>query len=66
MMSYYQIDLAEMFTRFPWGVNGIIRIKETFRTNIGAQYGPEFIDLGVRIGKEVYQYLQRYVDLGMA
>jgi hypothetical protein len=62
MMSYQQVDIAELFGRFPWGVNGILRIKDTFRTNIGAQYGPEFIDLGVRIGKEIYQHLQRHLD----
>jgi hypothetical protein len=62
MMSYHRVDIAELFGRFPWGVNGILRIKETFRTNIGVQYGPEIIDLGVRIGKEVYQLLQRHLD----
>jgi len=62
MMSYQQVDVAELFGRFPWGVDGILKIKETFRTNIGAQYGPEFIDLGVQIGKEIYQHLQRFLD----
>jgi hypothetical protein len=62
MMSYQQVGVVELFTRFPWGVNGLLKIKETFRTNIGAQYGPEFIDLGVKIGKEVYQHLQRLLD----
>jgi hypothetical protein len=62
MMSYHQVDIAELFGRFSWGVNGILRIRDTFRTNIGAQYGPEFIDLGVRIGKEIYQHLQRHLD----
>ena len=61
MMSYHQVDIAELFGRFPWGVDGILRIKDTFRTNIGVQYGPEIIDLGVRIGKEIYQHLQRYL-----
>jgi hypothetical protein len=61
MMSYHQVDIAELFGRFPWGVDGILKIKNTFRTNIGVQYGPEIIDLGVRIGKEIYQYLQRYM-----
>jgi len=61
MMSYQQIEIAELFGRFPWGVDGILRIKDTFRTNIGAQYGPEIIDLGVRIGKEIYQHLQKYL-----
>ena len=49
------------YGRFPWGVDGILRIKDTFRTNIGVQYGPEIIDLGVRIGKEIYQHLQRHL-----
>jgi len=61
MMSYHQVDIAELFGRFPWGVDGILKIKNTFRTNIGVQYGPEIIDLGVRIGKEIYQHLQRYL-----
>ena len=62
MMSYHQINITDLFGRFPWGVDGILKIKDTFRTNIGAQYGPEFIDLGVRIGKVVYQHLQRHLD----
>jgi hypothetical protein len=62
MMNYQQMDIADLFGRFPWGVDGILRIKDTFRTNIGIQYGPEIIDLGVRIGKEIYQYLQRYLQ----
>jgi len=43
-------------------VSGIQRIKETFRTTVGRQYGPEFIDLGVQIGKEIFQYLQRHLS----
>jgi hypothetical protein len=62
MMSYQKIDITELFGRFPWGVDGILKIKDTFRTNIGGQYGPEFIDLGVRIGKEIYQHIQRNLD----
>jgi hypothetical protein len=62
MMNYQQTDIAELVGRFPWGLDGILRIKDTFRTNVGVQYGPEFIDLGVRIGKEIYQHLQRHFD----
>jgi hypothetical protein len=62
MMSSQQVDVAELVGRFPWGVDGILKIRETFRTNTGAQYGPEFIDLGLQIGKEIYQNLQRLVD----
>ena len=62
MMSSQQVDVAELVGLFPWGVDGILKIKETFRTNIGTQYGPEFIDLGLQIGKEIYQHLQRFLD----
>ena len=62
MMSYQQLNITDLFGRFPWGVEGILKIKDTFRTNIGGQYGPEFIDLGLRIGKEIYQHLQRHLD----
>ena len=62
MMNYHQVEIADLLSRFPWGVDGVIRIKDTFRTNVGIQYGPEFIDLGVRIGKEIYRHLQRNLD----
>jgi hypothetical protein len=66
MMNHQKVEVADLFGRFPWGVDGILKIKETFRTNIGVQYGPEFIDLGVKIGKEIYQHLQRFLDSFMS
>lgn len=62
MASYRKLPIAEVIGKFPWGVSGIQRIKETFRTTLGRQYGPEFIDLGVQIGKEIFQYVQRHVN----
>jgi len=62
MVSYRKLAIDEVIGKFPWGVSGIQRIKETFRTTLGRQYGPEFIDLGVQIGKEIFQYLQRHVN----
>jgi hypothetical protein len=62
MVSYRKMTIDEVVGKFPWGVSGIQRIKETFRTTVGRQYGPEFIDLGVQIGKEIFQYLQRHLS----
>jgi hypothetical protein len=62
MVSYRKLPIDEVIGKFPWGVSGIQRIKETFRTTLGRQYGPEFINLGVQIGKEIFQYLQRHVN----
>lgn len=32
-------------------------IRDTFRTATGKKYGPEFIDMGITIGKEIYREL---------
>ena len=56
-----KLAIDEVIGKFPWGVSGIQRVKDTFRTTVGRQYGPEFIDLGVQIGKEIFQYLQRHI-----
>ncbi len=60
MVNYKNIPLEEVIEKFPWGVNGILRIKETFRTSIGRQFGPDIIDIGVEIGKEIYRYLLEF------
>lgn len=58
MLRFKRASLTRLIRRFPKGMEGIARIKETFRTPTGRAYGPEFIDLGLRIGEEIYQYLR--------
>jgi len=41
------------------GIKGIIRIKDTFRTATGRKYGPGFIEKGLRIGEELYDWYRR-------
>jgi len=50
--------IVPQIQRFPKGMEGISAIKETFRTETGKIYGPEFIELGLRIGGKIYQFLQ--------
>ena len=50
--------IAPLIRRFPKGMEGISSIKETFRTETGKIYGPEFIELGLKIGEKIYQFLQ--------
>ncbi len=53
----------ELIEKFPWGMSGTVRIIDTFRTPTGRQYGPEIIETGMEIGKEIYQFLlQHYRD----
>lgn len=47
----------QILEKFPWGMSGILRIVETFRTPTGREFGPEIIMTGVEIGKEIYRYL---------
>jgi hypothetical protein len=47
----------DLIEKFPWGMSGTVRIIETFRTPTGRQFGPEIIETGMEIGKEIYRYL---------
>ncbi len=49
--------IVPLVLRFPKGMEGISAIKETFRTETGKIYGPEFIELGLKIGVKVHQFL---------
>ncbi|MEW6185942.1 MAG: HD family phosphohydrolase [Thermodesulfobacteriota bacterium] len=53
-------NIPKLFERFPHSMEGIVRIRETFRTSTGRHYGPDFIDRGLEIGRRLYnQYLAR-------
>jgi len=43
-----------LYRNFLEKMKGVGRIKETFRTETGKRFGPEFIDLGIEIGNEIY------------
>jgi hypothetical protein len=57
MLRSSHAPIVRLIQRFPKGMKGIARIKDTFRTETGRLYGPEFIDLGMQIGERIYQYL---------
>lgn len=57
MVDHQKLAPKELIARFPWGMTGIARIRETFRSATGRQYGPEIIDVGMEIGKDIYQFL---------
>jgi len=58
MLRSSKASIAPLIRRFPKGMEGISGIKETFRTETGKIYGPEFIELGLKIGQKIYQFLQ--------
>lgn len=58
MVAYFKPSLTTFVRRYPKGLAGIERIKPTFRTPTGRQYGPQFIDLGLAIGRELLTIIE--------
>ncbi len=54
-MECSRISAKTLYTNFLEKMEGVGRIKETFRTETGRRFGPEFIDLGINIGNEIYR-----------
>ncbi len=57
MLSFSPPPVSEFLGRYPKGMESLRRIKATFRTRAGRQYGPQFIDLGIAIGEELYRLI---------
>ncbi len=53
MVLFRNPPLAKFVDHYPKGLEGIAKIKSTFRTKTGQQYGPQFIDIGLAIGEEL-------------
>jgi hypothetical protein len=60
LMNHQCLSPRDIIEKFPWGMTGTVRIIETFRTPTGKQYGPEIIETGMEIGKEIYRYLLQH------
>lgn len=57
MCDYNDISMPELIERFPDGVKKITEITTTFRTEVGRTFGPQFIDLGLSLGQQVFERL---------
>jgi hypothetical protein len=57
-----RLSTERLYHSFPEKMEGIKKIKETFRTKTGRQYGPEFIDKGIAIGNEIYR--EMHLEMG--
>jgi hypothetical protein len=54
MVAANNTPLDALHRTFREKMKGIEKIKETFRTDTGKRYGPEFIDQGITIGNAIY------------
>jgi len=55
MLDARKASLTAVLPRFPKGMEGLLRIRESFRTPTGREYGPDFIDLGLEVGRRFYE-----------
>jgi HD superfamily phosphodiesterase len=55
MLDARKASLAVALPRFPRGMDALRKIRSTFRTPTGREYGPDFIDLGLEIGRRFYE-----------
>jgi hypothetical protein len=58
MIAFYNPPLTKFMERYPKGMQGIAKIKSTFRTPTGKKYGPRFIDIGLAIGEKLYELIK--------
>ena len=52
-----KIPMRTLLSYFHPGLQSLTKIRESFRTSAGKRYGPDFIDLGFRIGNTLYEKL---------
>jgi HD domain len=64
MVSFSNVPIAQFMVLYPEGMEKLAKIKNTFRTVTGKKYGPQFIDIGLAVGKELFDVIQtEYADL---
>jgi hypothetical protein len=57
MISVHNPPLDKFMARYPKGMAGLEKIKSTFRSQTGRKYGPQFIDLGLTIGRKLHDVI---------
>ncbi|MEJ2657997.1 MAG: HD domain-containing protein [Desulfobacterales bacterium] len=57
MASFFNIPITQFMDLYPDGMEKLAKIKNTFRTITGKKYGPQFIDIGLAVGKELFDVI---------
>jgi len=57
MVSFLNPPLSKFMAGYPQGMESLEKIKTTFRTETGKQYGPQFLDLGLAIGQKIHDVI---------
>jgi len=59
MVTFARVPPATFLRHYPRGMESLTRIRSTFRSHAGRRYGPEFIDQGIDIGRQLYEVIRR-------
>ena len=57
MVGYSKMPVSKFMNLYPKGMERLAKIKSTFRTDTGKKYGPQLIDMGLAIGKELFNVI---------
>ena len=57
MVSFADIPLPVFIAKYPGAMQRMAGISKTFRTDTGKKYGPEFIEQGLEIGRQLLAFL---------
>jgi hypothetical protein len=64
MVTFFKIPVVKFMELYPDGMEKIAKVKHTFRTGTGKKYGPQFIDIGLAIGEELFDFINiEFADL---
>jgi UTP:GlnB (protein PII) uridylyltransferase len=64
MVTAHNTPIEALHRTFREKMNGIEKIKHTFRTETGKRFGPEFIDQGITIGNAIYAEMTEMLQPG--
>ncbi len=57
MVSLANIPIAMFMAKYPEAMERLAGISATFRTDTGKKYGPEFINQGLEIGRQLLEHI---------
>ncbi len=63
MVSFANIPIAVFLEKYPGAMERLAGINTTFNTDTGKKYGPEFIELGLEIGRQLLEFINNETDL---
>ncbi len=58
MVSFSKTPLSKFVEFYPKGIRMLENARKTFRSSFGRLYGPQFIDIGLAIGRELFNVIQ--------